>query len=318
MTDDRPDEVPDAEAPDAGVPDAAGPDTAVPPPALTQAVASPTPPPFDPALEGATEVFAAQPVGLPDPPNESAPASAIDSLFGDHQFRDYVAEPMIGPPAFAARAVSPPADGAPAAQKPPRSPLPMNQKILLWAAAVLGGALALVGLFLIGTRLPDLFGPAAAVSPSPTPSASPTPEALALGPAPPGEYTWDELLGGECLEPYESPWVEDFTVVDCTSPHAAQMVYRGVFVDEAQVVYPGVEELQKRINLLCTPPTIINYAVAGTVSDVQVAASFAADEQEWDAGHRSYFCFVNRLSGEPLTADVAMPQVAPAAPLPAP
>jgi hypothetical protein len=88
------------------------------------------------------------------------------------------------------------------------------------------------------------------------------------------------------------------------------MVYRGLFADAADVAYPGVEELQKRINLLCTAPTVINYQVAGTAQDIQVTASFAADAADWDAGNRTYFCFVSRASGENLAASIALPQPA--------
>jgi hypothetical protein len=57
---------------------------------------------------------------------------------------------------------------------------------------------------------------------------------------------------------------------------------------------------------------VIDYAAAGSINDLQVAASFAADAEEWDAGNRSYSCFVSRAGGEPLTASVGVPQVVPA------
>jgi hypothetical protein len=140
---------------------------------------------------------------------------------------------------------------------------------------------------------------------------------LPAGPVKPGDYHWDALLGGECLKPYESAWQDDYTVVDCATPHPAQMVYRGTFVDPASATYPGLDELQKRINLLCTAPTIINYAVAGGAQDIQVAASYAADEEEWDAGNHSYYCFVTRSTGADFTASIAIQQV-PVTPTPTP
>jgi hypothetical protein len=109
-----------------------------------------------------------------------------------------------------------------------------------------------------------------------------------------------------------SAWEEAFTVVDCAVPHPAQLVGIGTFAGDATTAYPGVDALQSQINLLCTASTIIDYAAAGAYTDIVVSASFAADDAEWADGNRNYRCFVNRSSGEPLTASIAVPQVAPA------
>ena len=257
--------------------------------------------PVDSSLEGVNEVIEAEIVGLPTPEGEGVEASALDSLFGDTQFRDYDGEPLI-PSAAVVRVTS-----GPKPPKGPAAPIPKVQKVLMWVAGSLAAALALVALFLLGTRLTP--APAVIAEPSPTPT--PSFIVLPLGPVDPGEYQWDELLGGECLDPWVSAWQDRYTVVDCTTPHPAQMVYRGTFDDESFAAYPGLEELQKRINLLCTPPTIINYAAAGAAKDVQVEASFAVDATDWDDGNRTYFCFVTRSTGENFTTSVAVPQVAP-------
>ena len=188
--------------------------------------------------------------------------------------------------------------------------------------------LALIGLFFLGTKLPEMFGSApapasdtradvatASVSPSPSPSATPSPSpsappvtaVAAVGPLAPGSYSWEELRGGECLAGYESPWAEEFTVVDCAVPHPAQMVHRGVFGADDASDYPGIDALQAQINLLCSAPAVIDFAAAGAYNDIRFAGSFAATDQEWAAGHRDYFCFVTRGSGEPLTGSVALP-----------
>jgi hypothetical protein len=120
-------------------------------------------------------------------------------------------------------------------------------------------------------------------------------------------YGWDELLGTECIDPFVSAWEQEFTVIDCAAPHAAQLVQRGRFVDEQPAVFPGVEALQARMNLLCTGTRSIDYSVAKTYLDIQFSASFAANDQEWINGQRDYFCFVTRSSGEPFTTSVAKP-----------
>jgi hypothetical protein len=266
-------------------------------PGATQAM------PFDPSLNGPTEVLGAQPVGLPELRDESprqAPASAIDALFGESQFKEYDAS------AFPSEGISALASTRP---REPRAPLGTTQKVLLWVAGSLVAALALVGLFVVGTKLPALFPPPQEEA---APVASQAPaiaQPLPVGPIAVGEHDWDALLGTECIDPYVSAWQEKYTVVDCAAPHAAQMVFHGIFADEAWAPYPGAAELQSRINLLCTSPTTVNYEVARQYSDIQIAASYAATEQQWLDGERDYYCFVSRSSGQPLEVSVANPPV---------
>lgn len=263
--------------------------------------------PVDSALDGVTEVIEAEIVGLAVPEGEGLEASAIDSLFGETQFKEYADEIIAAPPPRATGG-----DGG-GAKKPPqgqRGSIPRNQKILFGIAGGVLAVLALVALFLAGTKLSAVFGPSPAVS-TPSPSPSPSLIVLPIGPVAPGDYQWGELLGGECVKPFESAWQDRYTVVDCTVPHPAQMVYRGEFGDDRTVAYPGLDELQKRINLLCTAPTIIDYAKAGAATDIQVTASFPVDAEDWNSGNRTFFCFVSRSGGEDLTQSIAIPQVAP-------
>ncbi len=267
-------------------------------------------PPIDPALDGATEVLGAQAVGLAAPAGEAAPTSALDSLFGDTQFREYEygLVPNLPP---RANTTEPQTRVVGRKDKPPRAPIPVTQRVLMSIAATLLALLLLVALFFLGTRLSGVLGAAPAISPSPTPSASPLPVVLPLGPVKPGVYSYSALLGGECLAPYTSPWEEKYTVVDCAIAHPAQLIHVGTFTDKATDPYPGVGELQKRINVLCTPTTIIDYALAGAIPDLQVAASYAANQAQWASGNRTFYCFVNRSGGSAITGTVAMPQVAP-------
>ena len=277
------------------------------------------PPAIDASLDGATEALGAEFVGLEKPADESAPTSAIDSLFGEEKFQEYepVAASALVP--FVSRDLVPvPAPNSPAAAaaKPPRPPMPKNQKILMWVAGGLVAALVLTGLFFVGTRIGDSIP--AAVEATPTPTATPTAEPVApvapvaaIGPVPPGVYEWKDLLGTECVDPYVSAWEKEFTVVDCLAPHGGQLAYRGRFDDSALDPFPGVEALQARMNLLCASQENIDYAAASQFADIQIAASYAGTEADWASGNRNYFCFVSRSSGEPLTISVAMPARAP-------
>jgi len=266
-------------------------------------------PAVDYSMQGATDVYWAEPIGLADPVGEGVEASAIDSLFGDTQFRDYddatiISSPSLSPPVRSG-AAPPRQPGQPREPGPPRVPMPRTQKILLWVAGSLVAVLALVAVFLVGARLAPTIRPAPVAVPSAVGTAPSSSPGLGLGPREPGEYTWSELRGGECLEPWESAWQDTYVVVDCATPHRAQMVYRGVFDDPAGTPYPGVEALQDRTLPLCSAPSSINFEAAAGAADIQISASFAGNDQEWLAGNPSFFCFVARAGGEPLTGSIA-------------
>jgi hypothetical protein len=263
------------------------------------------------------------------PPGSAEPGSGLDALFGDDRFQEY--DSSLGPDPsnspFQNRGRSkelvhvPGGDGTP----PPPRGFGTPQKILAGVGGGLLAVIALIALFLLGTRLPDVLGPAPAVS-TPTPTPTPTMTALPVGPVEPGTYDWDELLGGECLEPYdaaEGAWAEEYTVVDCAEPHGAQMVFRAWFpavadptdpeAEPQRPSFPGVEALQTQISLLCSAPGVVDLAAAGVYSDVQIQGSYPVTEEQWDADP-SYYCFVSRSSGEPLTGSVAVPPPAPVTP----
>ena len=255
--------------------------------------------PFDPALYGATEVLGAQPVGLPglrDETQRPSTTSAIDALFGESQFQEYDAS------ALPVQGISALAETRP---REPREPMGRPQKILLWVAGGLLAALALIGVFALGTKLDTIFPAAPAEVAPPKPTAVADAKPPAVGPVAVGNHAWNELLGTECIDPFPSAWEESYAVVDCAAPHAAQLVAHGYFGDEAYAPYPGLEALQSRINVVCTSQTAVDYPAASQFSDIQVSASYAATAEQWDAGERDYYCFVSRSSGEPLTASVA-------------
>jgi len=235
--------------------------------------------------------------------------AGLDALFGESQFREYDTGVLSSDESpFAAKPASVEAGSEPAAP----AGISRAQRILISVAGGLLALLALVALFFVGTRLPALFAHQTPVA-STSPSASPTPSSTArpVGPVANGVHAWDELLGGECLNPFTNPWSEKFTVVDCATPHPAQMVFRGTFDTKADPTFPGADKLQAQISLLCAAPGVINLAAAGAYSDAQVQGSYAVTEQEWADGEHDYFCFVSRKSGQPLTGSVALPHTPP-------
>jgi len=264
----------------------------------------------------ATDVAATELLGAAALAHDPGTTSALESLFAEENFRDYEAEPMPSQAPFVRARTE-----GPAAETAPSEPAEISrvQKVLLGIAGGLVAVLALAALFLLGTRLPAILGPAAApvADGSPSPSPSPSETTLPVGPVAPGTWAWDELLGGECLDPFEDPWAEEFTVVDCAQPHPAQMVYRGTIPPSAEGVtddpFPGTEALQGQMALLCSAPGVVDLAAAGQYTDVQLQGTYPATQEQWDAGERDFYCFVSRSSGEPLTGSVAVPPPAPAA-----
>ena len=181
-----------------------------------------------------------------------------------------------------------------------------RQAALIWMTVGLLALIVLVGLFFLGQRLvaSPVAAPIASVSPTPTPTSTPTPTPEITATQPVGVHEWNTLFGGECLEPYASPWEEDFTVVDCAASHTAQLVYRGTFGGDQATIFPGEAALAAQINLLCTKPDILDVAAAGAYSNLQMQGSYPITEEQWNTGSRNYFCFVSRASTEALAASI--------------
>ena len=260
---------------------------------------------FESAAEDApSDPFTRHPVAAATPPAAFA-SEAPTALF-----------PPVGPPTDTA----PPTGSPSTAGTSERPPLPPYVK---WIALGVAALLVLVGLFFLGTRLPSLFGgpaaaPAPTVTPTETPTETPTPtpteppaeDVVTVGPVAPGEHKWNALLGGECLEPYATPWAENFTVVDCAAPHKAQMVFTAPVTSDPAAPYPGEAEIASQIALWCSAPGVLDAAAAGAFTDLQVQGTYPVSEEQWADGERNYFCFLSRSTGEPLTGTLAIAQPA--------
>jgi hypothetical protein len=185
-----------------------------------------------------------------------------------------------------------------------------------WAAWLLGVSVVVIAagcvliLFLLGTRVSEgLYQLPATPAPIVTVTATPTPTpdaaAEATTPAAPGEHPWTDLAGGECVDPFTSPWADTFTVVDCAAPHAAQLVGKPVLSTDPAAPYPGEAAISGGLNLACTAPEVLDLDAAAGISDLVWQASYPVSDEQWAQGHRTASCFVSRSSGEPLTGSVA-------------
>jgi hypothetical protein len=271
--------------------------------AMTQPMSWDELPEVQPVPPEPTQAFG-MPSWQDEPSAPSDPTSAIDSLFGDTKFQEYqeigllqTIAPGVAEVATESEISEPPA---------PRAPLTRNQKILLWTGVGVVAALVLVLCFLLGTRLGTTTTTAA---PKPAKSAqassAPTPAATTGGLAP-GVHAWNTLNGGECIQPFTSPWALSFTTVDCGGAHAAQLLLKGTLPDASGTAYPAAAALQAEITPLCTAPTALNYSAAASVTDAQIVASYPATKAAWNSGDRTFYCFVTRSSGDDLTGSVAV------------
>lgn len=260
----------------------------------------------------------------PQVPTEALPPtgsdSAIDLLFGEGSFKEYLPGPDPNEAPFAGRARSKELVAVEGGEPPAPRELGVAQKVLIGVAAGLAVVLVLVGLFQLGTRLPEwLAAEPEVVEPEPEPEEPPLTE-LPIGPVPPGEYRWNELLGGECLDPFVDGWQNTYTVVDCEQPHAAEMVYRAWFPDPLAAeedegatvtpgssVFPGVDALKLQVAELCNAAGVVDLSVARDYKDAQIQGTYPATAEQWDADP-SYYCFVSQSSGEPLTGSLAIPR----------
>lgn len=247
---------------------------------------------------------------LPEPgiplPGESLPAapadptSALDTLFSENKFEEYD-EPGVLP------SVAPLLPARTRADAPPvqRVPLTTVQKTVIWVAGALVAILALVALFLLGQRL---GASSAATAPAPETttgqSAAPKP-ATGSGPVAAGSHEWNQLNGGECIQPFTTAWAATFTVVDCGSDHAAQLLLKGTLPEASGAPYPSAAQFATEIKPLCTSSSVLNYDAARSITDLQASFTYPATAADWNSGDRTYYCFVTRASGQPLPASLA-------------
>lgn len=188
--------------------------------------------------------------------------------------------------------------GASGGGRPPRP--------LLWIAGGLALLVVLAGLFFVGTKLPlgEKSGATGGTATTAAPDEATAAAAAPTAAQPAGVHAWNTLFGGECLEPFTDAWAAEYTVVDCAAPHAAQLVLRGTVAGDAAAPYPGDAELATQLTAACRAPGVFDDAAIAGIPDLQVVFSFPVADQ-WAAGERTFYCFANRSSGEPLTVSIA-------------
>ncbi len=228
------------------------------------------------------------------PPTPSEETSGIDFIGALFSSTDTSA-PTI--PIVAALGSPPPDTSRPAREPRPADEANLRGRLLL----IVGGIVVVIvsiGAFLAGGFVAS-------------PAAAPTPEVTEAPVAPtaaqlPGEYSFIELFGGECLDPFDTAWASTFSVVDCATPHSAQLVYAGdLAVDGSYLSYPGDDIVGNAAMAECSRKGVLNLAGANTYSDLLVSSAYPISAEAWDSGETRYYCFVNLSSGDPIDGDLA-------------
>ena len=204
--------------------------------------------------------------------------------------------------------VSPPVPGSPRgarakrSETTPRESTPVDQAKFRQRLLLTVGGLLIAFMASAAWVVGGIIATPAAI-PEPAETAAP---ALPTATQPPGEYPFGELYGGECLNPFVDAWAETFTVVDCATPHAAQLVYAGdLAIDGTYPSYPGDSRIGKAALAACSREDVLDLSAAKKITDLQISAAYSASSVAWDSGDTRYFCFASRSSATPLDASIA-------------
>ncbi|MEY9953670.1 septum formation family protein [Leifsonia sp. EB34] len=199
-------------------------------------------------------------------------------------------------------------------RRPPRSPDGLSRRgWLILVGATGAAALALLTVAAVALGVPasharvDLTASSAAAPPH-TPDPGPTPLGLPprATPTPPVATVPEQPVAGiptgACLQVFPSPRENAYPVVDCASPHIAQVLSKGTLPQSPGTPFPGAQALNAQVGDLCTAPGLLDWNwVAVWNEDVQVQLRYPNSEAQWASGDRVYECFVDTYSRHELT-----------------
>lgn len=201
-------------------------------------------------------------------------------------------------------------------RRSPASPDGLSRRgWLILVGAVGAAAIALLSIAAIAIAAPaghapagltaaDPAAPPHTLDPGPTPlglppRATPTPPVATVP-----EQPVAGIAAGACLQVFPSPWASEYPVVDCASPHIAQVVSKGSLPQSPGAPFPGTQELDTQVGDLCSAPGLLDWNwVAVWNEDVQVELRYPNTEAQWTSGDRAYECFVDTYSRHELTGN---------------
>jgi len=182
--------------------------------------------------------------------------------------------------------------------------------VLVAATAAAAVALLSMAAFANGRSPGHAQADTTAASSAPPHPLDPAPTPLGLPPRPthttPVATVPEQPVGGiavgACLQVFPSPSASSCPVIDCGSPHIAQVLSKGVLPQSADAPFPGAQALNAQVGDLCTAPGLLDWDwVAVWNEDVQVELRYPDSATQWTSGDRAYECFVDTYSRHELT-----------------
>ncbi len=135
---------------------------------------------------------------------------------------------------------------------------------------------------------------------------APTMPKIKVSPRPAGVWSWDELNGGECIEPFTDASQSSYTVVSCSTAHSAQLVRVGDLRKDASMpIYPGDAAIGPVAMGACFAKGIIAPSAFATYPTLSSAVHFPSSQTQWNKGDTFYYCFAHTNPISAITGSVA-------------
>jgi len=117
---------------------------------------------------------------------------------------------------------------------------------------------------------------------------------IAVHPRAAGTWAWDELNGGECIEPFTDATADSYTVVDCSSTHSAQLVRVGDLRKDASMpIYPGDSAIGLVATGACYKSGIIKDSAYVSYPSLTSSIHYPTSQTQWNKGDTFYYCFAH-------------------------
>jgi hypothetical protein len=172
-----------------------------------------------------------------------------------------------------------------------------------------GGTLGLIGLlvgaFFVGQYLgaPDEPEVLAVVEPEPQEHPIVFPS-LTGGPQSPGVWAWDALRGGECLARFDNAFAEEFEVVECSTPHSAQLVRAQLVSRDRTEDFPGEPAMAIVAQDICDVVDAIDTEYAQNFATLVKDVAYPITAEQWQDGQRVVYCFMRSSTNEVFEASL--------------
>ena len=117
---------------------------------------------------------------------------------------------------------------------------------------------------------------------------------IAVDPRGEGSWSWDELNGGECIEPFTDATADSYTVVACSSAHSAQLVRVGDLRKDASMpIYPGDSAIGYVATRACYKSGIIKDSAYVSYPSLTSSIHYPTSQTQWNKGDTFYYCFAH-------------------------